>query len=73
MVDFVHANGSSPVEVSLGEDDTYFVRMRDGEVDFALPRACAAACRELGANGHLLKHVTLAPTNAAFGWLIRYE
>ena len=73
MVDFVHANGSSPVEVSLGEDNTYFVRMRDGEVDFVLPRACAAACRELAENGRLLKHVALSPINAAFGWLIRYE
>jgi hypothetical protein len=73
MVDFVHANGSSPVEVSLGEDNTYFVRMRDGEVDFVLPRACAAACRELAENGRLLKHVALSPIDAAFGWLIRYE
>jgi len=73
LVNFVHANGSSPVEVSLGADDTYFVRMRDGEVDFLLPRACAAACRALLDEGRMLKHVFLSPTDAAFGWIIRYE
>jgi hypothetical protein len=73
MVNFVHANGSSPVEVSLGADDTYFVRMRDGEVDFLLPRACAAACRALVDEGRMLKHVFLSPIDAAFGWIIRYE
>jgi hypothetical protein len=57
LVNFVHANGSSPAEVSLGADDTYFVRMRDGEVDFLLPRACAAACRALVDEGRMLKHV----------------
>ena len=73
MVNFVHANGSSPVEVSLGADETYFVRMRDGETDFVLPRACAAACRALIDEGRMLKHVFLSPTDAAFGWIIRYE
>ena len=73
MVDFVHANGSSPTEVSLGEDDTYFVRMTNGEFDFSLPRSCATVCRELANKGHALKNVALSPTNTTFGWLIRYE
>lgn len=73
MVDFVHANGSSPTEVSLGEDDTYFVRMTNGEFDFSLPRSCATVCRELANKGHALTNVALSPTNTTFGWLIRYE
>jgi hypothetical protein len=73
MVDFVHANGSSPVEVSLGQDEAYFVRQSDGEIDFSLPRACATVVRELAGQGYLIKNVVLSPTNTAFGWLIRYE
>ena len=73
MVNFIHTNGSSPVEISIGEDDTYFVRCSDGEIDYSLPHACAKVCRGLVNKGHLLKNVVLSPTNTTFGWLIRYE
>ena len=73
LTDFIYANGTEPVEVSLGDDGAYFVRMADGDVDYALPDNCARAVRNLTEKGHVVKSVALAPRDTTFAWFIRYE
>ena len=74
MTDFICANGTEPVEVSLGDDGaSYFVRMADGDVDYALPGVCASTVEDLTARGHVVKSVALAPRDTTFAWFVRYE
>lgn len=74
LTDFIYANGTEPVEVSLGDDGaSYFVRMADGDVDYALPGVCASTVEDLTARGHVVKSVALAPRDTTFAWFVRYE
>ena len=66
-------NGTGGGAIFRGRPGAYFVRMADGDVDYALPDNCARAVRNLTEKGHVVKSVALAPRDTTFAWFIRYE
>jgi hypothetical protein len=58
-------------EISLGSNDTYFVKYADGDYNYDLPTELADKCEELGRNK--LTNVYLGPVNSEDNYLIRHR
>ena len=59
-------------EVSLGTNDTYYVRFEDGAYAYSLQAACKQKFEELTEDGHDVTNVILSPGGFVSSWLIRY-
>ena len=55
------ADWPAPAEVSLGSDDSYFVRFLDGTLDYCLPAEVANVCEFIESNGGQITDMALHP------------
>jgi hypothetical protein len=55
------ADWPAPAEVTLGSDDSYFIRFLDGSIDYCLPAEVATACDYIESNGGRITDMTLHP------------
>jgi hypothetical protein len=55
------ANRAAPVEVSLGQGGSYFVRFLDGSIDYCLPAKVARVCERIEQRGGTITSISLHP------------
>ena len=72
MADSIRDRKYSPIEVSLGANETYYVGFADGDYDYSLPVICADSCTKLYRDGHSVTNVILSPGGFVSSWLIRH-
>jgi len=76
MVNEISHNASHPTEVSLGANETFYIRFANGSSDYSLPIACADHCDEVVARGFTVTNVILSPGGNNIwesSWLVRYS
>ena len=61
---------SKPVEVALGQDETWYVKFSDGRYDYCLPRDVAKSIEQWIEAGWEVSNVLLNSANG--DWLFRY-
>ena len=75
MAEKIRHHQSAPTEVSLGANETCFVRFADGDYDYGLLTACSEKYEELTRDGHNVSNVILSPgglSGYVSSWLIRH-
>ena len=55
------ADWPAPAEISLGSDDSFFVRYLDGTIDYCLPAEVANVCEYIARNGGQITDMALHP------------
>ena len=55
------ASWAAPAEVSLGSDESYFVRFLDGTIDYCLPVGASSVCEYVVQKGAKVTNVVLHP------------
>lgn len=53
------ANNAAPAEISLGSDESYFVRFLDGSIDYCLPSSAAQVCEYIIKQGAKVTNIIL--------------
>ena len=66
------ASDSTPCEVSLGANGSYFIRFMDGTSDWSLPAKTAQACQNLIQHGKTIMSVSLHP-DLSHDFVIRHR
>jgi len=54
-------NMAAPCEVSLGNENAYFIKFMDGEMDYCLPSHVAGLCERISGQGAYITNIGLHP------------